>query len=309
MTPASSSGAPLPARWVASGYADLPDPRAAAVAATRAALGGGAEPKLLLAFTAGARGLAAVGAGLEAAAPGVPAIGCATPVTLPGLRARPGGVVVAALGGDGLSVSTAVVDAGEGMREAGAEAAACVGDVVDRDHQALLLFVDARAGDPQDVVRGAYSVVGAGVPLVGGGGGADADREPMLLHGSDVRDGAVVAAAIGSDAPFGVGVRHGLRATGEPLLVTRTDGLRVLELDGRPALDVYLERLGCDDRDRATLIATARAHPLGVSRRAGEEQIRTVVEVDVEQRTLTVLGRLPEGGLAWMMAGDDDDSA
>src|SRR5207249_11601213 len=126
----------------------------------------------------------------------------------------------------------------DSLREAGAEAAACLGDVADRPHQALLLFVDPDGGDPQDVVRGAYSVVGAGVPLVGGGAGPGAPGLATLIHGTDVRAGGVVAAAIGSDAPLGVGVRHGMRPVGEPLLITRAEGSRVRELDGRPALDV-----------------------------------------------------------------------
>src|SRR4051794_11087758 len=160
---------PARTRWVASGCAAGADPRAAAIDATRAALCDAPDPALLIAFATGVDDLAAAGSGLAAAARGLPVIGCAAPVSLPGLTARPAGVTVAALGGEGLSVSTAVVDAAGGLREAGAEAAACIGDVADREHQALLLFVDARYGDPQDVVRGAYSVVGAGVPLVGGG--------------------------------------------------------------------------------------------------------------------------------------------
>jgi hypothetical protein len=273
--------------------------------AARAALAGAAEPALLVAFAAGADGLAAAAAGLAGAAPGVPVIGCATPITLPGLPARPHDVAVAALGGPGLSVSTAVVGAAGGLREAGAEAAACLGDVADRAFQVLLLFVDVSAGDPQDVVRGAYSVTGAGVPLVGGGALGDTAGAPAFLHGGEAHAGAVVAAAIGSDAPLGVGVRHGLRADGDPFLVTRTDGARVLELDGRPALDAYLERLACDEDDDQKLLALARAYPLGVSRRAGEEQVRMVIDVDFSERSLTLLGRLPEGGLAWPMAGDE----
>src|SRR4051812_43083396 len=289
---------PAAARWVASGCAPT------AGRAARDALDGASDPALLIAFASGSAGLDAAAAELAAAAPGVPAIGLATPSALPGLPARESRVAVAALAGSRLAVAATVVSTAAGLREAGAEAAACLGDVAGRAHQALVLLVDVRQGDPQDVVRGAYSVAGAGVPLVGGGGVADAPGGPMLLHGAEAHDGAVVAAAIGSDAPLGVGVRHGLRAAGEPLLVTRTDGLRVLELDGRPALDAYLDRLGCTADDEDTLHALARRHPLGVSRRAGEEQVRTVVGVDLAERALTVLGQLPQGGLAWLMSGD-----
>jgi FIST N domain len=60
----------------------------------------------------------------------------------------------------------------------------------------------------------------------------------------------------------GIGVRHGWRPTGEPMLVTRSGGNRVYSLDDRPALDVYLERLGVaeasmDDGDRSEPASSA----------------------------------------------------
>jgi len=293
---------PVADRWVGVGRAPAADLPRAAMDATTAALDGAAEPRLLIAFVPGTAGVAACGEAIAAAAPGVPIIGCAAPVALRGRHARDAELVVAALGGEGLSVSTAA--AGGSLREAGAEAAACLGDVADRRHQALLLFVETTAGDPQDVVRGAYSVAGAGIPLVGGGAFAEPPGPPVLLHGTDALASGVVAAAIGSDAPLGVGVRHGLRPIGDPLLVTRAEGSRVLELDGRPALDAYLDRLPPVAEHPDAVLEAMRAHPLGVSRRAGEEQVRTAVDVDLDDRSVTLLGELPQGGLAWIMSSD-----
>src|SRR3954447_13713824 len=96
----------------------------AAQRATAAALRGVAEPRLLIVFAPGGAELAAAGETLAAVAPGVPVIGCAAT----GHRE----VVVAALGGDGFTVSTSAAGAAGGLRDAGAEAAACLGDVADR---------------------------------------------------------------------------------------------------------------------------------------------------------------------------------
>src|SRR5256714_4824698 len=201
--------------------------RAAAVA-----LDGAADPRALVVFAPG--DLAAAGAAVASVAPGdVPVVGCAAPGR--------DEVVVAALGGAAFTVSSAAVSAADGLREAGAEAAACLGDVADRPHQVLLLFVTGADGDPQQVVRGAYSVAGAGVPLVGGGGSSVPPGGGVLLHRTEVRASGVVAAAIGSDAPFGVGVRPGRPPGGPPPPVPRAPGPRGVRLDGRPALDVYRE--------------------------------------------------------------------
>src|SRR4051812_13560554 len=194
-------------RWLGTGRDDGGD----AVAAARAACDG-REAALLLVFAPAGHDLAATGAALAGDAA---VVGCTVTGTLdPAGPSHEDAVVVAALGGDGISVSTGAALGTGNLRDWGSEAAACLGDVADRPHQALLLLVDAAAGDQQEVVRGAYSVAGAGVPLVGGG----AASEGAQLHGREVVAG-VVAAAIGSQAPIGVGVRHGWTATGEPMLV------------------------------------------------------------------------------------------
>jgi hypothetical protein len=155
-------------------------------------------------------------------------------------------------------------------------------------------------------------VAGAGVPLIGACAG---DGLAMLathqLHGASTLTGAVVAAAIGSDAPLGIGVRHGWRTAGEPLHVTRSEGAVVVSLDGRPALDVYLERLdppapACDEPGAFARFAHGR--PLGLRRRAGEEHVRLVVGADFEQRTLRTAAEVPQGGLAWLMDHDAEDA-
>ena len=56
-----------------------------------------------------------------------------------------------------------------------------------RPHEVLLLLTDGLAGDQQEIVRGAYSVVGAGVPLVGGCAGDDLKMDATFqLHGDQV---------------------------------------------------------------------------------------------------------------------------
>src|ERR687892_717716 len=109
------------------------------------------------------------------------------------------------------------------------------------------------------------------------------------MHGDEVLRDAVVAASVSSDAPLGIGVRHGWRRVGEPMLVTRSANNRVHELDDRPALDAYLDRLKAPERarhDPAAFTHFAQTHPLGLNRRTGEEQVRFVAEADFADRSL-----------------------
>ena len=194
--------------------------------------------------------------------------------------------------------------------------AGCLADIetgtgtglADKPHRVLLLLTDGLVGDQAEIVRGAYRVVGAGVPLVGGCAGDDLRMQRTAqFHGHEVLRHAVVAAAIASDAPLGIGVRHGWRRVGHPMVVTRSDGNRVYTLDDAPALDVYLDRLGAPAparTDPEAFIGFALTHPLGLSRRSGEE-VRFVAGADFADRSLFCIAHVPQGGLTWFMDGDD----
>jgi hypothetical protein len=302
---------PGPARWVGVGHARDRDPVVAAETAAARALAAGGDPRLLLVFAAAGYDLPTLATALAHAAPGIPLVGCTTAGELTPDGPAHDTLVVVAFGGPGFSVSTTeVAGAAADLRGAGIEAAAALGDVAHRRHRLLLLLADGLAGDQLELVRGAYSIAGAGVPLVGACAGDSLRRRSSgQLHGGRALTGAVVAAAIGSDAPFGVGVGHGWRVDGEPVHVTGATGAEVLTLDGRPALDVYLERAGAPAQAREDAEAFARFahdHPLGLRRHAGEPHVRLVVGADLRRRALRTVAEVPQGGLAWLMTCDPD---
>jgi hypothetical protein len=132
--------------------------------------------------------------------------------------------------------------------------------------------------------------------------------QTFQVYGDRVLTDAVVAAGIGSDAPLGIGVHHGWRRVGEPMLVTSSRGNRVYTLDNEPALDVYLRRLALSDLASSSaeeLTRIALTHPLGLGRRAGEEQVRFIGGGDFAERSLTCIAEVPQGALVWLMEGDD----
>jgi hypothetical protein len=221
-------------------------------------------------------------------------------------------VVAIGFGGPGFAAATAAGSAASGrLREAGAEAAGCLAELPGGlPHRVLILLTDGLAGDQQEIVRGAYSVAGAGVPLVGGCAGDDMRMAAThQLHGDEVLSNSVVAAALASTAPIGIGVRHGWRRVGEPMLVTESAANEVFTIDDRPALDLYLERLDAPTAarsDPAEFTRFASTHPLGLASRRGEEQVRFINGADFERRSLTSIAEVPRGGLTWLMEGDDE---
>ena len=296
-------------RWIGVGSSAGRDSRAAGAAAARDALTGD-DPRLLITFASPAHDLAALLSGIRELCPDAPLVGCSTAGEIATDGPGDAGVVVVALGGEGFSVATEVArNASSDVRLAGERAAAAVERVAPAQHQVLLLLSDGLGGDQQEVVRGAYSVLGASVPLVGGCAGDDlAMKRTHQLHDDEVLEDCVVAAAISSDAPFGIGVQHGWRPVGDPFLVTKSSGTRVFELDDKPALDVYAERLGAPAEildDPAAFTRFAMTHPFGLRRRSGEE-VRFIAEATFEDRSIGCIAGVPQGGLIWIMEGDAD---
>jgi hypothetical protein len=271
----------------------------------------GDEPKLLIVFAAITHDATAVLDGLREVAAEVPIIGCSTHGEITPGGPQDGTVVVAAIGGPGFSVSTAVAtDVSGRQRAAGAEVASCVGELADLPHRVLVLLTDGLVRAQETILRGCYGVLGASVPLIGG---AAADGWRMagtyLVGEGGVRTNAVVAAAIASEAPLSVSVRHGWHTVGEPMIVTRSGDGRVYTLDDRPAMDVYLDRLGAPPEaytDPAAFTRFALPRPLGLQRPRGVDARNVCTQVDVEGRSIGGASAIDHGGLVWAMTGDEE---
>ena len=297
----------LPARWFGVGSAEGLEPGSGARAAREALLH--EQAKLLVVFCSESHDLSRLLEEIRGEAGDVPLIGCTTAGEIATSGPSDASVVVVAFGGDGFAVDTAFAeDASSDLRAAGSSVARCVPARTDLPYKLLLLLSDGLAGNQQEVVRGAYRVLGAAVPLVGGCAGDDLRMtRTFQFHGDRVLTDSVVAAGIASTAPLGIGVRHGWRRVGEPMLVTGSSGNRVYTLDDRPALDLYLERLGAaepDGSDQEGLTRLALTHPLGLGRPSGEEQVRFIGGGDVDERSLSCIAEVPQGALVWIMEGD-----
>jgi methyl-accepting chemotaxis protein len=118
-------------------------------------------------------------------------------------------------------------------------------------HRTAILLIDALAGFGEEAALLLATFLGDS-PLVGGAAGDDLAMKSTSVGTADtVASDALMVATIFSRAPLGVGVKHGHQSLSpQSYRVTRADGPVVLEVDGRPAWDVWLEAAG--PRARAT---------------------------------------------------------
>ncbi len=295
-----------PDRWFAVGTGDASADDAGGRAADAALIHD--DAKLLIVFCSPAENLPDLIGQVRSRSGGVPLIGCTTAGEIARDGPRDGSVVVTVLGGDGFVIDTAAAaGASEDLRDAGARAARCLPSPASHPHRVVLLLTDGLASDQDEIIRGAYSVLGAGVPMVGGCAGDGLKMiKTFQFHGDRVLTDSVVAAGIASTGPLGIGVQHGWRAVGEPMLVTGSSPNRVDSLDDRPALDVFLERLGAEPGQLRPedLPALALTHPLGISRYSGEEQVRFITSADFTRRSLFSTAQIPQGSLVRLMEAD-----
>jgi hypothetical protein len=176
-------------------------------------------------------------------------------------------------------------------------------------HAAVMLLADALLGDLQQLVLGVYRVTGPRVAIVGGAAG-DEQRfvRTVVFHDGEIIEQGAVALWIASPVPLRVATRHGWEPIGIPMLITRAEGTRIMELGGRPAAAVYEEQLGMAPGELSAegFWDTSILHPLGLLQPDGTTVIR-VARSRTEQGHLAIQGCLPPaGGAVQVMTGSAD---
>src|SRR5262249_16043732 len=208
------------------------------------------------------------------------------------------GVVVVCGGGDFVVTTTCASGLHERPRAVGEELATALLPLPETRYRVVIMLTDALAGDQQEMIRGAYGVLGATVPLIGGGAG---DNMRMVtsrqLYRGQIMQDAVVAACIGSDSPVGLAIRHAWPPQAHAMVAAGSVGNDLHTLDDRPALDIYLDRHEAPtgvEADPAAFAEFALARPLAVTRR-GDVAVRQVLGANPDARSLICAGPVPKG--------------
>jgi hypothetical protein len=292
-----------PHRWFGAGQSSAADSAKAGAEAAAEAIGGRSAKAVFVFCSVGYDLPELLAAVREEAGPDAAIVGSTTMGELGNAGMTVGGLAVAALGGDGFTVRTraAAIDPDD-PGAAGARAAEALRGLHD-PNRVLILLGDGMTGRPNEIVRGAYSRIGAAWPMVGGFGADDRFERAFQFCGDEVLTGSVLGLALGSDRPIGIGMAHGWRRTEPPMIVTRSQGARIYRLDDEPALDVLLRRCDFDGTAEEFFERGRAVQPLGLSRPSGED-IRVIHAGDDEERSIWGTADVPQGALVWLMEAD-----
>lgn len=165
----------------------------------------------------------------------------------------------------------------------------------------LLVWPDPMHVRPDRLLQSIDAVLG-GIPVVGGAASSrPADEATIQFCGSESSSAAVAGIRLGGKFRHAIGVTQGCSPLGDPLGVTRAHENLVLELDGRPALDVLRERApaGLFSGDLACafdfLFVGLLPDPREAAHAAGEYLVRNIVAGDPDTGVLAVADRVEEG--------------
>lgn len=109
-------------------------------------------------------------------------------------------------------------------------------------HRSALVLTDALAGYA-DALTDELTIATAGeYQFFGGGAGDNAQfQRTAVFGGTKVLTDAAVALEILSDKPLGIGVSHGWEPASDAFRVTEADGLKLVGLNGLPAIEAFQE--------------------------------------------------------------------
>lgn len=177
-------------------------------------------------------------------------------------------------------------------------------------HRAALILADALAGHAHVLVDELTLATAGQYQFFGGGAGDNAQfRQTVVFCGTEVLTDAAVALEILSPRPLGIGVSHGWEPASEAFRVTEADGLRLVGLNGLPAVEAFeahAERLG-QSFDRQAPVPFFLHNIIGVDTSAGY-RLRVPLAVDAAGAILCA-AEVPVGSLAHIMRSPADSSA
>jgi hypothetical protein len=217
------------------------------------------------------------------------------------------GVGVMGIGGTALSAFVAVErELSQNPREKGRRLAHSLKLQAGGEPQIVVVLFDASSGShAQELLGGMTSALAC--PIVGGGASLSWGLPGPTYQYFDTQamQRSAVGIALGGSVHAEIGIGHGTVPTGPLMTVTRTEGSRILELDGRRAADVFRE---CAGQLRAAVLPqqTLTSWAIGIERtltvagphgpeERAEYVIRAATGIDYETGAVTVHAGVAEG--------------
>ncbi len=160
----------------------------------------------------------------------------------------------------------------------------------------LILTTSGLSLDGQAMVEGVLDVVGLDVSLFGGMAADDGKfSQTFVFTETNISDNGALALVFDNSMIELTGLAtSGWVSLGSDFVVNRSEGNIVYEINGQPALDMYIDYLSVAEDD---LPGIGLEYPFMLKQEGNTNVIRSVMQVDTENRALIFAGSVPEGSI------------
>ena len=277
-------------------------------AAKEALDGAGGSANLIIVFSSVKHKQEDVIKGVRAISKDIPLVGCSDAGEITTQGPTTGQVAVMALNTDEVQCSLGVgTGADKDSFTSGKMAADAVKLAAKVPPSLFMMLGEGLAENGAAAVRGVQSVMGRNFPIMGGSAGDDFKFEKTYQYINDkVLNNSVIGVGLSGNFAFGVGVRHGWEPVGLPMKVTKSEGAKLIEVDGRPALSIYEDYFGkkAEELIKEPIAKMAYTYPLGMSVEGSTEFLLVDVVIANEKGEITCAAEIPEGAEIRLMLGD-----
>lgn len=200
-----------------------------------------------------------------------------------------------------VQAASVVIDGAETSERCGRELA---NELAKDDLRLVIVLSQGLSVNGDKLVRGLSSVLPSSVEIVGGlaGDGPRFEKTIVCLNDHRATDTIVAIGVYGDALGVGQGWAGGWNVFGPQRTITDSDGATLKEIDGHPALDLYIKYLG---DEASALPGSALLYPLQIwdPQSDAEPVVRTILSIDEDERTMTFAGDIPVGWNAQLMVG------
>lgn len=177
-------------------------------------------------------------------------------------------------------------------------------------HRSALVLTDALAGYADALTDELTMATAGDYQFFGGGAGDNASFErTTVFNGTEVLTDAAVALEILSRKPLGVGVSHGWEPASDPFRVTDADGLKLISLNGLPAVEAFEEHAAAkgETLDRTSPIPFFLQNILGIDTGSGY-RLRVPLAVN-DDGSVHCAAEVPVGSVVRIMTSSHQSAA
>ena len=176
-------------------------------------------------------------------------------------------------------------------------------------YYSAMIFADALSGYTDEMIELLTEKTMGKYQFFGGGAGDNANfQKTHVFFDTEAYTDAVVLLEILSNKPIGVGAAHGWKPAGERMRVTETNGMKLVSLNARPAVELFVEYAAATGQefDTNNPIPFFLHNILGIEI-AGGHKLRVPLSV-LPGGSITMASDIPTGTYVNFMATDNDCS-